>query len=161
MEKAEKSYPDGAAFYRYFLSSKNIGIYLYDYTKAYKEDLFIKSAVNKIIKQLKKYAKILKEHNDEWYTISTSLVLVKTISINWMLALGGHWIGAVADVIYNSKQRKYTMEYWIIAIDRYNFDKNKSFFGIPDEWNGRFVELGWAKFFTSIGIMGGTKTWRK
>ena len=47
------------------------------------------------------------------------------------------------------------------TIDRYNFDKNKEFLGIPDAWNGRFVELGWAKFFTSVGIMGGTKTWRK
>ncbi len=64
--------------------------------------------------------------------------------------------------MYDSKLKKYKMEYWVIAIDRYNFDDNgKTFFGIKDEYNGRFVALGWAKFFTSTGLMGGTKTWRK
>ena len=47
-----------------------------------------------------------------------------------------------------------------LAIDRYNFDKNKDFFGIPDAWNGRFVTLGWAKFFTSIGTMRGGRIWK-
>ncbi len=159
-EKAAKLYPEGAAFYQHYRSNKG-GLYFYDYSLAYKQDWAIKQAVNKLVKKLKKSADSYRKYNDTWYTLSTNLVHVQPTTMNWLLAVGGHRIGVVADIIYNSKQKKYEMEYWVIAIDRYNFDANgKAFFGIKDEYNGRFVTLGWAKFFTSIGLMGGKKTWR-
>jgi len=61
--------------------------------------------------------------------------------------------------------RTYTMSYTIYAYDRYNFDKKnpdgttKKFLGIPDSANGRFVVIGKAKFFTSVGTMSGSKFW--
>lgn len=71
------------------------------------------------------------------------------------------YIGLVADVFYSTSFKLYIAEYYVIAIDRYNFDgKGKNFFGIPDSWNGRFVTLGWASFFTSVGLMyGGVTSW--
>ena len=156
---AKLKYPDGAAFYEYY-RSKQGGYYLYDYEKAYKEDKEIKKAVKALISKLKEKAPKYKPWNNDSYCLITNQLTVTPKSFNWKLALGSHYVGGIAVIKYDSNSSHYIMSYIIIAIDRYNFDKDKDFFGIPDAWNGRFVTLGWAKFFTSIGMMSGGRIWK-
>ena len=155
---AKLKYPDGAAFYEYYRSNQG-GIYLYDYEKAYKEDQEIKKAVKELVSKLKEKAPKYKPWNNERYCLMTNQISVTPKTFNWKLAIGTHYVGGIAIVEFDKNTSNYIMSYIIIAVDRYNFDKNKEFFGIPDAWNGRFVTLGWAKFFTSLGIMVGARIW--
>lgn len=162
LQKAASSiYPDGAAFYNYYRSNKG-GYYYYDYQKAYNDDFGIRKTVNETVRRLKSIASLFRQKNNVWYYISTSLVSVKSSTMNWKLALGGHQFGIRAHVYYNSTTHKYRMCYYILAYDRYNFDgNNKSFYGISDSLNARFVTVGFAKFFTSVGYMEGEVTWKE
>ncbi len=154
-------YPQGAAFYKHYRSNKGTDYY-YDYGLAYKQDSSIKSNVNSVLNLLKTATEYFKKNNNTWYTVCSSLVYVSSKTMNWRLALGGHRFYVYASAYYNSSTKKYTVNYTVLAQDRYNFDGNgKSFLGIPDTLNARFVTLGWAKFFNSIGTMTGTLTWKK
>ncbi len=154
--------PEGSAFYEYYRSAQGGYYYDDDYTKACKQDNSIKKAVNKMLNYLKMVASLFVQRYDEWFFISTEQNLVKCSSLNWKLALGGHYVGIKACIMYESKNDLYILIYNVIAIDRYNFDGNgKKFYGIPDSVNARFVTLGWAKFFTSYGTMLGVKIWKE
>lgn len=119
-----------------------------------------------LIELLKAAAPLFRSKN-YYFFMSTELIAVQAENMNWRLAIGAHWLGVKARIHYNSKTKKYTMLYIVQAFDRYNFDKidgngnTKKFLGIPDEYNGRFVVIGKAAFFTSIGTMSGVISWTK
>lgn len=152
--------PNGFAFYRYFLSAKG-GEYLYDYLDAFNEDNFIRKAIYEYIRQLTKCvvekAKSRTACKMPWgykpitYNLTSNLCVVNCETNDWKFALNTHRVGFWAEVKCEGFYQQITLT--IYALDRYQFDKGQSFYGIPDEWNGRFVELGWAKFFNSVGVM--------
>ncbi len=47
--------------------------------------------------------------------------------------------------------------------DKYNFNKGQKDIasGAPDDENGRFEELGWARSFETYGIMAKVVTWKR
>lgn len=80
---------------------------------------------------------------------------------NWQKAIGGHSLWGEAQV-YNCKD-KFSMQITIHAIDRYNFNKGASDIatGAPDNENGRFEVLGWAKSFTTHGSIPIAVDWKR
>jgi hypothetical protein len=78
---------------------------------------------------------------------------------NWQKVLGGHAIWGSGDV--RIEGNTITMEVTIHAEGRYNFNRGEEDIatGTPDEENGRFAELGWAKSFDVSGSVTRTVTW--
>jgi hypothetical protein len=82
-------------------------------------------------------------------------------SENWQKTIGAHniWGSAFIEVINGI----FTMTITIHEVDRYNF--NKGMFDIasgePDDENGRFAVLGWAKSFITKGELVVTVTWKQ
>jgi hypothetical protein len=56
-------------------------------------------------------------------------------------------------VEYKVDKKKAIARVTVHSIDKYNFNKGMIdiFSGLPDDQNGRFVELGWAKSFFTKG----------
>jgi len=155
---AKIKYPDGGVFYLHFLENKGEN-YCYDYSKAIREDSAIDKAVTSYINQLLKAARKLVPKDGKKYYItanSTKLDVIVPSSNNWRLAIGSHQIGFKVECYYDKNNKSYKMYTTLIAYDRYNFDKDTVFvyknIKINVAWNGRLVEVGLAKFYTSVGI---------
>lgn len=58
---------------------------------------------------------------------------------------------------------EFSMQITIHAIDRYNFNKGAADIatGAPDNENGRFEVLGWARSFTTRGSVPVKVNWRR
>lgn len=78
---------------------------------------------------------------------------------NWQKAVGGYQQWSSANVTV--KDGMVTMEITVHAEDYYNFNKEQGDIasGTPDEENGRFTEVGWARPFESSGTVTRTVTW--
>ncbi|SMQ62230.1 hypothetical protein [Agreia sp. VKM Ac-1783] len=78
---------------------------------------------------------------------------------NWTKTIGAYQQWSSADVAVDGD--KVTMTVTVHAEDRYNFNAGQSDIasGQPDDANGRFTELGWAKPFDSSGSVTRTVTW--
>ena len=72
---------------------------------------------------------------------------------NWQKTLGDFLIWLSADITYNPKTKKADAIVAVHSIDIYNFNRGAAdvFTGLPDNPNGRFAELGWAKSFITKG----------
>ena len=78
---------------------------------------------------------------------------------NWQKALGDHKLWSSADVRVDGD--RVTMTVTVHAADHYDFNRDASDIatGEPDDENGRFAELGWAKGFDTSGQTTRTVTW--
>jgi len=78
---------------------------------------------------------------------------------NWQKTLGAYQQWSSADV--SVKGNQVTMTIKVHAEDHYNFNRGQSDIasGAPDNANGRFTELGWAKPFDTHGEITRTITW--
>ena len=78
---------------------------------------------------------------------------------NWQKTIGGYqqWSSANVQV----KDGMVTMEITVHAEDHYNFNKGQNDIATqaPDDENGRFQAIGWAKGFDSHGSVTRTVTW--
>lgn len=82
-----------------------------------------------------------------------------TSAENWDKAIGQHAIWGSGNVTVRGDQA--TMEITLHAEDRYNFNAgaHDKATGIPNEENGRFESLGWARSYNSHGSLTRTVTW--
>ena len=150
--------PNGYNFYRHFLSAKGNNYY-YNYYNAFRDDQSISDYIMKYLKQLiqyitnKEYSRrsTCYRHVPHSYYLTSNMCDVNCSTYDWQFALNKHKVGFQVSVSCFVSNINVSVN--IIAMDRYQFDDGQSFYGIPDSWNGRFVTLGWAKFFNSIGTM--------
>lgn len=133
-----------------------------DYEEAYREDGSVRSAVDSEINEAVRWAEQL--HNQTGstaFSITGDATQAKPYpdTENWQKALGGHTIWGSGNVRIDGNTA--TMEVTVHAEDRYNFNRGESDIatGTPDEENGRFAELGWAKSFDVSGSVTRTVTW--
>lgn len=78
---------------------------------------------------------------------------------NWQKAIGGYQQWSSADVTVQGNQ--VSMRVTVHMMDRYNFNRGQADIasGAPDNANGRFTELGWARPFDTRGEITRTVTW--
>jgi len=133
--------------------------------KAYIEDLSIRKFIDLEIINLQTaveniYYQLVDCDNQEIIEINVtgSLISITEVNIypeleNWQKALGDFLICLSANIMYDQKTKKAIAQITLNSIDMYNFNKDAAdiFTGLPDNANGRFVVLGWAKSFVTKG----------
>jgi len=156
---------DALRLYSHYRSGtgKDVNI---DLKKAYNQDANIKKFIDAEIANLQKavatiYFQIIdcENQNRVMFQITGSAVGMKNdfwsypATENWHKTLGDFLIYLTADVIYDPNTKQAVANITINSLDYYNFNKGAfdAMTGLPDDANGRFVELGWAKPFTTRG----------
>jgi hypothetical protein len=83
------------------------------------------------------------------------------VTENWQKTVGAFNTWSYGEVKYDNGE--YTMQITVNSLDRYNFNKgmNDIGTGTPDDVNGRFEALGWAKSFDTKGEMTFDVTWKE
>lgn len=83
-------------------------------------------------------------------------------SENWQKTIGAHQVFGVGSVTIDPKTGMATMVVTFYMEDMYNFNPGMSDIasGTPDDINGRFSELGWAKEFKTYGSLTKTIKWQ-
>lgn len=155
--------PDGTRAYNHYRDATGTDL-LVDYNKAIGDDGGISSGFEAELAGAQ--ADIEREHDGKmrhFSVYSTSARLVNSNTENWQKALGGHRIWGTGDVTYDPVSCEYTLEISVDMEDFYNFNKGQVDIatGLPDDQNGRFEVLGWAKSFYSRGEVTRTVTWKR
>ncbi len=136
-----------------------------DYEEAYREDPAIGWAVdNEIAYAQQEAERIYRETGQTGFQMTGNPSLATELggypsTENWQKTLGDHTIYGTSQVVVNGDQ--ITMKIKVHAEDMYNFDLDASDIATeaPDEENGRFSTLGWAKGFRTHGELERTVTW--
>jgi hypothetical protein len=161
-----RNLPDAVKTYDHYRSAKGTDLTI-NYEKAYKEDEHIRNTVNKHISDAQKAAEgLFKISKKSSFKMTGQLLPIGgsdgyPVTENWQKAVGAHFVWISADVTVDNA--KFKMITTVHEIDRYNFNKGMSDIksGTPDEVNGRFAVLGWAKSFNTVGKMVRVVTWNK
>jgi len=84
------------------------------------------------------------------------------VTENWQKAIGGHPLWGAGRVRYDPCTEIISMDLDIEMEDYYNFNRGESDIatGALDADNGRFVELGWTKNFSTRGKMKWRLEWQ-
>lgn len=136
-----------------------------DYEEAYREDAAIAAAVDAELARARTAAQDLAAQTGQSsFSMSGAASLASALSgypstENWQKALGDHQLWSSADVTIAGGTA--TMVITVHAHDRYDFNAGMSDIatGTPDDENGRFAVLGWAKPFDTRGELTRTITW--
>ncbi|GAA3011944.1 hypothetical protein [Actinokineospora diospyrosa] len=133
----------------------------WNYEKAYREDTGIRQGVDSEVTRAARAAEeiIRSGRTDFSMTGAPSSAGPYPATENWQKAVGGYQIWSHGNVKVDGN--KVTMVVTVEGQDRYNFNRGQSDIatGAPDNANGRFTEIGWAKPFDSHGSMTKTITW--
>ncbi len=152
--------PDGVRAYRHYRDATGTDLSV-DYDKAIKEDSLIAQNVQDEIDAVKAAVKQLhdgKEGSFQFYSLKARLA--NSVTENWLKALGGHRIWSTGTVTYTTSPCQLKVDITIEMEDFYNFNNKQKdvHTGLPDNENGRFAVLGWAKPFYSRGKIKRTET---
>ena len=157
---------DATDAYAHYLDGTGTDLRI-DYEEAYTEDANVRKAVdNEIASARKEAERIYRETGQTAFqmtgnpTSASKLVGEYPASTeNWQKTLGDHTVYGTSDVVVNGNQ--VTMKIKVHAEDMYNFnaDAKDIATGAPDNENGRFSTLGWAKEFRTYGELERTVTW--
>jgi len=160
--KIFKDMPDATAAYEHYRSGTGTDMWI-DYDKAIREDSLIRSNVIDVITEAQTSAKNLRTSGvgDSFDITGTLYEIQNGTSENWQKTIGAHYAWASAGVTYNGG--KYTMIITIHVKDKYNFNRGMKDIAsnTPDDVNGRFEELGWAKSFFTTGQALRVVTWNE
>lgn len=133
----------------------------FDYEKAYREDGGVRADVDDEILLAQRAADELAGSGGSSFSFTgePSLTGRYPTTENWQKAIGAHQQWASGDVVV--KDGVATMVVTVHGDDRYNFNRGQSDIAsaAPDDENGRFTEIGWAKPFDSTGSVTRTVTW--
>ncbi|AQT69306.1 RHS repeat-associated core domain protein [Anaerohalosphaera lusitana] len=156
--------PDAARAYRHYRGASGDDLHV-KYNKAIKEDAKIRRSFESEIAGAQ--ADIERLHDGEtkefWVYSQEERGTGHPETQNWQKALGGHCIWGEGPVKYDSATCEYSFHISIEMEDWYNFNpaQNDIATGLPDEINGRFQRLGWAKAFFSRGKVERTVKWKR
>lgn len=155
--------PDGTAMYEHYW--KNTGKPKeFDYEKAYDEDSGVRAGVDQEIVRAQAAAEeLIRAGNTNFSTTGQASNVHEDYyprTENWQKAIGGYQVWSHGDVRVNGDT--VTMEITVRGEDRYNFNggQNDIATGAPDDENGRFTEIGWARPFDTHGSLTRTVTWQ-
>ncbi|MEV1286366.1 RHS repeat-associated core domain-containing protein [Micromonospora sp. NPDC049679] len=145
---------DAGEMYNHYLTGDGSD-YGFDYGQAYLDDPYIAMSVDKEILDAQRAAeKLLRAAGGKSFQMTgRARNLSNPNTEEWQKAIGSHDIWASADVTVTGNV--IAMRITVRAEDRYNFNRGASDIatGVPDNVNGRFAELGWAKPFNSSGTL--------
>ncbi|MFE7327436.1 DNRLRE domain-containing protein [Streptomyces sp. NPDC057565] len=133
-----------------------------NYREAYYEDAAIKTNVDNEIARAQAAAEGLSSglHKDSFeMTGKLRNISGYPETENWKKALGDHKVWGSATVTRKGDQM--TMKVTVHALDQYDFNDGAKDIrsGVPDDVNGRFATLGWAKPFLVRGTFTRNVTW--
>ncbi|MFC8421082.1 DNRLRE domain-containing protein [Streptomyces sp. NPDC057236] len=132
-----------------------------NYREAYYEDAAIKAAVDNEITLAQAAAEELSGSLGDSFDMTGQLRNIKGYpeTENWQKALGDHKIWGSATVTRNGNEM--SMSVTVHALDQYDFNAGATDIasGTPDNVNGRFATLGWAKPFLVRGTFTRNVTW--
>lgn len=155
--------PDGTAMYEHYW--KNTGEPKeFDYEKAYSEDSGVRAGVDQEIVRAQAAAEELIRAGNANFSMTGQASAVPDEyyprTENWQKAIGGYQVWSHGDVRVDGDT--VTMEITVRGEDRYNFNggQNDIETGAPDDENGRFTEIGWARPFDTNGSLTRTVTWQ-
>ncbi len=133
----------------------------FDYEKAYLDDSGVRADVDQQIAAARQAAEeLIGSGNSSFsFTGQPSVTAHYPTTENWQKAIGGHQQWPSGDVVVNGNTA--TMTVTVHADDHYNFNRGQADIAsdAPDDENGRFTEIGWAKPFDSSGSVTRTVTW--
>lgn len=154
--------PDACKMYRHFREGKGTPM-RFDYDKAYREDAGIRNFVNDELNGS------LQAANEAVKSGNTNVTLHSPMRTNsgyypetenWQKTVGGYSSYTETNVQVSGDTVTATVT--VHAKDKWNFNRgyHDAKTGTPDDVNGRFEELGWAKGFETSGSMTRTYTWK-
>ena len=153
---------DSTQMYAHYTGNKGTPIE-FDYEEAYKEDAGIRAAVDVEIRKAQQGADQFAQAGHTNFQMTgearaTTLAEYPKTE-NWQKTIGGYQVWSSANVTVNGNV--VTMTVTVHAEDHYNFNPGQTDIasGAPDDANGRFTEIGWAKPFDSHGQITRTVTW--
>lgn len=151
---------DATQMYRHFWDNNGDPIDV-DLEEGYREDSGIQTSIDDEIARAKMGAEQLIGAGNRSFSMTGDAGLNSTYPTteNWAKTIGGHQLWSSADVQVDGS--KVTMKVTVNAEDHYNFNRSQQDIatGAPDDDNGRFIELGWAKPFDSHGEITRTISW--
>jgi len=152
---------DACATYRHYRDGSGTDMEI-NYPKAYKDDSVVKSGVDNEIAAAQADAERLAATAGAHFTMTGEADRIGSPATeNWQKAIGQHYIWGSAPVDVSCDT--FTMIITIHEKDRYNFNGGAVDIatGLPDNANGRFAVLGWAKSFITNGKVEKKVTWKK
>ncbi|MDR1774936.1 MAG: DNRLRE domain-containing protein [Actinomycetes bacterium] len=162
--EAAGSLPDATNMYRHFRDATGTRRFV-DYYRANDEDTYYWKKNQELIRIAQKKAesfakkKAKKKKNFQMY--SSLYKIANGNNENWQKTIGAHKVWASC---YVSRYKKnFTMTITIAFRDMYNFNRGQQDLAsnAPDDANGRFEELGWARSFETYGQMTKNVSWKK
>lgn len=150
---------DGLAAYEHYMEGSGTDFEV-DYERAYKEDDMIRNSVDSAVMDAQLEAeRLYKESGRREFQMTGAPTGGDSSTENWQKTIGSHTIWGSADVKVEGDQA--TMKITVHAEDRYNFNRGAADIatGKPDDENGRFETLGWARSYNTHGALTRTVTW--
>lgn len=132
-----------------------------DYDRAAAEDSSIQQNIDDEIRRSMAGAEDLINQGNQSFSMTgpASGSQHYPVTENWQKTIGGYQQWSSAEVTTSGNTA--TMTITVHAEDYYNFNKGQSDIasGTPDNVNGRFCEIGWAKPFPTSGEVTRVVTW--
>lgn len=151
---------DATQMYRHYWDNNGETVE-FDYEEAYNEDEGVRTSVDKEIARAQQGAETLINAGNHSFSMTGDATATTDYPTteNWQKTIGGHQQWSSADVSVDGN--RVTMEVTVHGEDHYNFNKGQSDIAseAPDDANGRFTEIGWAKPFDSHGTITRTISW--
>ncbi|MEO9151090.1 MAG: hypothetical protein ABI243_01715, partial [Lapillicoccus sp.] len=133
-----------------------------DYEEAYREDPHVRTNVNNEVARTAAAVDELVRSGQTSFSVSGPghASDAYPTTENWQKTVGAYQQWSSADVTVENGV--VTMKVTVHAEDHYNFNRGQSDIGsgAPDDENGRFTEIGWAKPFDTHGEVVRTVTWK-
>lgn len=151
---------DATAAYAHYMDGSGEDLRV-DYEEAYREDSVVRAAVDDEIATAQREAeRIVRESGQTAFQMTGEPTPVTDPATeNWQKTVGKHNVYGTSDVVVDGD--RITMKIKVSAEDMYNFNAGQADIasGAPDDENGRFSTLGWAKEFRTYGEVERTVTW--
>lgn len=155
---------DAADFYSHYRDNTGLPKE-FDYEEAYSDDEAVRQLVdNEIARTQQGVDQLIASGAGGEFSVTGDAHATKDDKLypateNWQKTIGGYQQWSSADVKVEGNQA--TMTVTVHAEDYYNFNSGDKDIasGTPDQVNGRFTELGWAKPFESHGEITRVVTW--
>lgn len=154
---------DATTMYRHYWDNNGDDIE-FDYEEGYAEDEGIRRQIDEEIRRAQQGAEDLVGAGHRDFSMTGDAHPTGQhypTTENWQKTIGGHQTWSSADVTVDGDT--ITMKVTVHGEDYYNFNPSQQDIatGAPDNENGRFTELGWAKPFHSHGEVTRTVTWTR
>ena len=134
---------------------------VFDYEEAYNEDASIKTDVDNEIATARASAQAFIDAGHTQFSMTGDPHAEATYpeTENWQKTIGAYQMWTTSEVTVDGDTA--TMTVTVHAYDHYNFNKGQADIatGTPDQVNGRFTEVGFAKPFDTSGTITRTVTW--